>query len=420
MLGLMFYRYRAASWIPAILVAIAILSGLANGSAEENQSTVSRPRVVKPTPTPTPQPATRSAAGTGATQTSVAELLAQGKAHYRAGRLKAALVRFESALKAEPEHDEALGLAAITAFRLDNQEQAREWFLRRANLERQKDSVRAFSYYRIALTYWRQVHDEVAKSGVPSKEGIEYKLPEESLEPVREMIRSGLDYAGKAIEINANYAEAYNVRNLLHTEWAFAESDSEQAERLRTEAVESLRTAIKLQRSGTVASEADSANFNLPTVRIGEISRTEDEDSIFADEMLKLIEGGRPLTRVAPVFPSTRSSGTKSTGNDPSATGVTDKGGAYSIGGGRGALTAAYAPGIVKVEVLISAKGEVVFAHVVDGRDDLNGAAILAARGWKFSPPRFEGTPVQVSGMITFDMKPPGGRTTPAPRSNKP
>ncbi|MBX3279148.1 MAG: energy transducer TonB [Acidobacteria bacterium] len=418
MLGIMFYRYRARSFILAILVATAILYGFANGSARINQSAATRPRVVKPTPTPTPQPAPRSAAA--APQASVADLLAQGKAHYRAGRLKAALVRFESALKAEPEHDEALGLAAITAFRLDSQEQAREWFLRRANLEGQKDSVRAFSYYRIALTYWRQVHDEVAKSGIPSNEGIEYKLAVDSLGPVREMIQSGLDYAGKAIEINANYAEAYNVRNLLQTEWAFAESDQERAAKLRTEALESLRTAIKLQRTGIIASEADSANFNLPTVRISEISRTQDEDSIFADEMLKLIEGGRPVSRVSPVFPSMRSPGTKSTGNDPSATGVTDKGGAYSIGGGRGALTAAYAPGTVKVEVLISGKGEVVFAHVVDGRDDLNGAAILAARGWKFSPPRFEGTPVQVSGMITFDMKPPGGRSTPSTRSNKP
>jgi len=83
----------------------------------------------------------------------------------------------------------------------------------------------------------------------------------------------------------------------------------------------------------------------------------------------------------------------------------------------RGALTAAYAPGTVKVEVLISKTGDVVFAHVVDGRDDLKGAALLAARAWKFAPPRFEGTPVQLSGVITFDMRPGGGRprATPTP-----
>jgi TonB family protein len=73
-------------------------------------------------------------------------------------------------------------------------------------------------------------------------------------------------------------------------------------------------------------------------------------------------------------------------------------------------LTAAYTPGKVKVEVLISATGEVVFGHIVDGRPDLNGAAILAARAWKFEPAKFEGKQVQVSGMITFDMKPAGRR----------
>jgi TonB family protein len=88
---------------------------------------------------------------------------------------------------------------------------------------------------------------------------------------------------------------------------------------------------------------------------------------------------------------------------------VTAGGGAYSLGAGRGALTAAYTPGIVKVEVLISAAGDVVFAHVVDGRHDLNGSAVMAAREWKFEPAKFEGKPVQVSGVITFDMKPERG-----------
>src|SRR6185503_18675396 len=132
----------------------------------------------------------------------------------------------------------------------------------------------------------------------------------------------------------------------------------------------------------------ESANFNLPTVRIGEIPQNKEQEATFTDPMLKLIEGGRPLKRASPVFPSMRPAKPKDDSRDPSSTGVTDKGGAYSIGSGRGALTAAYAPGTVKVEVLISKTGDVVFAHVVDGRDDLNGSALLPARAWKFAPPR--------------------------------
>src|SRR5262245_37620628 len=94
---------------------------------------------------------------------SAAQLIEQGKSLYRAQRLKPALAKFEAALKLAPVNDEALSLAAVTAFRLDLQPQSRDYFLRRANLTRQKDSVKAFSYYRVALTYWREVHDLVAK-----------------------------------------------------------------------------------------------------------------------------------------------------------------------------------------------------------------------------------------------------------------
>jgi TonB family protein len=131
--------------------------------------------------------------------------------------------------------------------------------------------------------------------------------------------------------------------------------------------------------------------------------------------MMKLIEGGRPVKRTQALFPSVRPPRPGAGQGDPSAKGVTAEGGAYSLGAGRGALTAAYAPGRVKIEVLISTAGEVVFAHVVDGRSDLNGAAILAARGWKFEPAKFEGKPVQVSGVITFDMKPGRVKPTPTP-----
>src|SRR5262249_875608 len=134
----------------------------------------------------------------------------------------------------------------------------------------------------------------------------------------------------------------------------------------------------------------------------------EDENKI-EDPMKKLITGGKPIKRMEAIFPSARPA-KSSNQKDPSVKGVTADGGAYSLGTGRGALTAAYSPGIVKVEVLISATGEVVFGHFIEGRSDLNGAAILASRAWKFEPAKFEGKQVQVSGVITFDMKPDEGK----------
>jgi Flp pilus assembly protein TadD len=77
---------------------------------------------------------------------SVAQLIAQGKALYRAQRLKPALAKFEAALKLDPENDEALSLAAVTAFRLDLQPQSRDYFVRRRG--------RRIRSRRSAITEW--------------------------------------------------------------------------------------------------------------------------------------------------------------------------------------------------------------------------------------------------------------------------
>jgi len=52
---------------------------------------------------------------------TVTTLILQGKDQYRKARYVQALQKFEAALKLEPLNDEALGLGADTAFRLDNQ-----------------------------------------------------------------------------------------------------------------------------------------------------------------------------------------------------------------------------------------------------------------------------------------------------------
>jgi len=382
------------------------------------------PRMLKPagqTPKPAPTPVGKTEAknpppaSNVKSEPSAAQLIEQGKALYRAQRFKPALAKFEAALKLEPENDEALGLAAVTAFRLDNQPQSREYFVRRADLTGQKDSVKAFSYYRVALTYWREVHDLVAKFGEIKEDKVVFTIPEQNQTDVRSAIENGLEYADKAMTISNNFAETYNVKNLLHAEAALAATDDEDAHEHRKRSTESLRRAMDLSKAPAGSKGVDVADFSLPTIRVSEFSHTDEEEGKIEDPMKKLITGGRPVKRTQAIFPSAKPA--KSGGqNDPSAKGVTSGGGAYSLGTGRGALTAAYAPGIVKVEVLISTTGDVVFAHVVDGRSDLNGAAILAARAWKFEPAKFEGKQVQVSGVITFDMKPARAKPTPTPK----
>lgn len=357
----------------------------------------------KPTPSKKPDPAIPSPSPAPVT---AAELITQGKTLYRAAKFRPALTKFEAALRLEPGNDEALGLAAITAFRLDNQATARGYFLRRAELPRQKDSIKAYSLYRVALTYWRVAHDLIAKYGEIKEGKVVFALPEDKSEEARAHINNGLDYVERALGLTRNFPEAYNIRNLLQAEAALLIDDPSKAEEHRQESIESLRRALALARPAPEGKAAESADFSYPTVRVAAFALTKEDDDALDDPMLKLITGGRPLRRVAARFPSVRPPKPASDATDPALKGVTPEGGATSVGTGRGALTAAYAPGKVKIEVLVSTEGKVVFAHIVSGRSDLTGAAVLAARGWTFEPATFEGRPVQISTVIAFEMRP--------------
>lgn len=365
----------------------------------------------------------KPAAGKPATQdkqgASVADLIAQGKSLFRVVKLKQALAKFEAALKQEPDNDEALGLAAETAFRLDNQTAARDYLVRRAEAPGQKESVKAFCFQRVAMTHWREAHDLVAQSGEIKQGKVVYELPEEIFNQAMEAIHNGIEYANRAIGIRDNFADAYNVRNLLHAEAALAATDEERANEYRQKSLEDLKMALAMGRP-VPDNKNDAADLNYPTLRISEFARTKTEDGQIEDPMLKAVEGGKVLKRVPAVFPSVRSSKPASDPKDPSAKGVTPDGGAYSLGTGRGALTAAYAAGKVKVEVLVSTDGKVIFTHIVDGRSDLNGAAVLAARGWTFEPALLDGQLIQISGVISFDLRPRGGKVASPPAAKAP
>ncbi len=70
------------------------------------------------------------------------------------------------------------------------------------------------------------------------------------------------------------------------------------------------------------------------------------------------------------------------------------------------AAQAVKAGGSVSVQVLINENGEVIAASAVSGHPLLRAAAESAARGARFSPTLLEGTPVKVSGVITYNFVP--------------
>ncbi len=63
---------------------------------------------------------------------------------------------------------------------------------------------------------------------------------------------------------------------------------------------------------------------------------------------------------------------------------------------------AARASGDVKIEVVVDEKGKVISARVVSGHPLLRDSALTAARQWIFKPALRDGSPVKITGILTF------------------
>jgi tetratricopeptide (TPR) repeat protein len=385
-------EYRPTSFLRSISLALIVL-----GSCQTvfpQQPAVPQPAA---TPKPSPSPATAK------------DLIAQGIQQYRKEKFDLAAKQFLAALKLEPNNDEALGYASLTAYQLGNLAQARELFQRRADLANQKSSIKTFSTYMVALTCWRQAHELIAKRGELRDNETVYNLPEKESLAANEHITAGLATVTKVLAMKSDYAEAVNVRNLLHAEAATIAASEGSAKEHRAAAMNALRQAIKLHKTGA-------NDFGAPTILIGEFGATDEEQNLIKDLMLEKVEGGRPLTRATAVLPVVKIAAAKpkSQGGEPPPTGVGPGGSAVSVGPGQGALRPSKTEmmqlkgGLAKVEVLINTLGKVVFARMLDGPAATTGPALTAAKKWTFSPPKFEGHPVQVLGVITFNVKSTG------------
>jgi tetratricopeptide (TPR) repeat protein len=340
----------------------------------------------------------RSNAQTPRAEPGVTGIIKEGDALYRSRKFKQALEKFEAALREDPKNDEALFYAAVTAFRLGNQIQSRGYFLRRAELPGQKDTVKAFCYYRVALTYWREAHDMVARYGDITGERLVYNLPEKEATDAERSITNGLEYVDRAIAITKDFGAAYNVKNLLHAEAALVAKDQKKATDHRNQSIMALRRAVEKTEKAAGARPGDAGDFNQPTVRIAEFAAAIEDDRKIDDPMTTMIAGGKPKRRVKANFPTVRPQNLPGEAKDTAAS----EGGAVSSAQDQ---TASPSPEVIKVEILVSTTGGVVFTRIIEGQQGLNDAALLAAQGWRFEPATFNGKPVQLSSVISFEIK---------------
>lgn len=66
----------------------------------------------------------------------------------------------------------------------------------------------------------------------------------------------------------------------------------------------------------------------------------------------------------------------------------------------------AHASGQVQVQVLIDEEGKVIAASAVSGHPLLLGVSVAAAKHARFSPTKFKGEPVKVTGVIAYNFVP--------------
>jgi len=65
---------------------------------------------------------------------------------------------------------------------------------------------------------------------------------------------------------------------------------------------------------------------------------------------------------------------------------------------------AGHASGEVKVQVIIDVDGKVIAAAAVSGHPLLYGVSVAAARQARFTPTKFNGEPVKVTGVISYNF----------------
>jgi len=125
----------------------------------------------------------------------------------------------------------------------------------------------------------------IAKRGQIKDGKTAFDLSEEESTAAAKYIADGLDYAGRALVIIPGYAEAHNLRNLLHTEAAFIAPDEKKAAEEHRAALSSLRKAIELHHPASNANDA-AAMFGSPTVYVAEFARTKDEDAALKESAM--------------------------------------------------------------------------------------------------------------------------------------
>jgi tetratricopeptide (TPR) repeat protein len=139
---------------------------------------------------------------------------------------------------------------------LGQEEEHRNWLLKRIQLPGQSDEVRAQTYYTLAVGYWEQSYKISQKYLVPRTQPPAYKPTKEweagDAEKVKDTVMKGLQLMEESLKINPKYANCYSYRGLLYREQSKIEQDQRVKSELDERAIKDIEEFQRLNREAQV------------------------------------------------------------------------------------------------------------------------------------------------------------------------
>jgi hypothetical protein len=142
---------------------------------------------------------------------------------------------------------------------LNQDEEHRNWLLKRIQLPGQSDDVRAQTYYTLSVGYWEESYKITQKYLVPRSQPPSWKPPREwdagDADKVKEVLMRGLQHMEESLKINPKYANCFSYRGLLYREQAKIETDSKAKQDLEDKAAKDVEEFQRLNREAQVQTQ---------------------------------------------------------------------------------------------------------------------------------------------------------------------
>lgn len=330
-----------------------------------------------------------------------------------------AVAAYESLLTDERLREDAVGALTILYGRLNEGEKLRGMLAQHANDTSVPSERRARSFVSLARLHWKCSNEITERKENKRIEEVQYRLVVKYVMPAdvsdfykaRQCVEEGLQEAEQAVALDENNAFAWGQKATLLREAAkLAEMGGERGQDV--EYMKQYGEAVQMQNRLLAAQKKDGPAGDAPGVSqtAAAYGPAKSSSIVFAPEPTGAAKPPGPDPAKVPgpdavTEPPPENSFPEDSLNTITG-GVLDGEAVYKPQPAYPAeAKAARAQGKVSVRVVVDEEGKVIKAEAVSGHPLLRDAAVTAARNTRFSPPRVQGQPVKLDGVITYDFE---------------